>query len=89
VRATSHPASRYAAADKLGGVSVRFRFSSQSLCPAIRNHRLIEFSNRKITGPDNFDLPLRRVSAGGTVQVSALRAGKTLKLKVTTFEMPS
>ena len=50
---------------------------------AIRNHRLIEFSNRKIPGLDDFDLALRRVSAGDTVEITALRAGKPVKLKVT------
>jgi S1-C subfamily serine protease len=53
------------------------------LCPAIRNHRLIEFSNRKIPGLDDFDLALLRFSAGETIDVTALRAGKPVKLKVT------
>jgi S1-C subfamily serine protease len=52
------------------------------LCPAIRNHRLIEFSNRKIPGLHDFDLALRRVSAGETVEITVTRAGKPVKLKV-------
>jgi S1-C subfamily serine protease len=44
---------------------------------------LVEFAGRKITGLDDFDLALRRVSAGDTVDITALRAGKPVKLKVT------
>jgi hypothetical protein len=44
---------------------------------------IIEFGPRKITGLDDFDLALRRVSAGDTVEITALRAGKPVKLKVT------
>jgi hypothetical protein len=44
---------------------------------------IIEFGGRKITGLDDFDLALRRVSAGDEVPITALRAGKPVKLKVT------
>ncbi|HET6327485.1 MAG TPA: M28 family peptidase [Planctomycetaceae bacterium] len=44
---------------------------------------IIEFAGRKITGLDDFDLALRRVSAGDEVAITALRAGKPVKLKVT------
>jgi hypothetical protein len=44
---------------------------------------IVEFAGRKITGLDDFDLALRRVSAGDTVEITALRAGKPVKLKVT------
>jgi hypothetical protein len=57
--------------------------SCRALCPALRNHRLIEFGNRKIPGLDDFDLALRRFSSGDTSEVTALRAGKPVKLKVT------
>jgi hypothetical protein len=35
-----------------------------------------EFGGRKITGLDDFDLALRRVSAGDTVEVTALGAAE-------------
>jgi hypothetical protein len=44
---------------------------------------LTEFSGRKITNLDDFDLALRRVSSGDTVDVTVLRAGNPVKLKVT------
>ncbi len=44
---------------------------------------LIEFAGRKITGLDDFDLALRLVSAGDTIDVTVTRAGKPVKLKVT------
>ncbi|HEV8003886.1 MAG TPA: M28 family peptidase [Planctomycetaceae bacterium] len=44
---------------------------------------IIEFASRKITGLDDFDLALRRVSAGDEVAITALRGGKPVKLKVT------
>ncbi len=44
---------------------------------------IIEIGGRKITGLDDFDLALRRFSAGDTIDVTATRAGKEVKLKVT------
>jgi hypothetical protein len=45
--------------------------------------RIIEFGGRKITNLDDFDLALRRFSAGDEVKITALRAGKEVKLTVT------
>jgi Peptidase family M28/PDZ domain/PA domain len=45
--------------------------------------RIIEFGGRKITGLDDFDLALRRFSAGDEVPVVVVRNGKNLQLKVT------
>ncbi len=44
---------------------------------------IVELGGRKITGLDDFDLALRRFSAGDTIDVTATRAGKPVKLKVT------
>ncbi len=44
---------------------------------------LIEFAGRKITNLDDFDLALRRVNAGDTVDITVTRARKEVKLKVT------
>jgi hypothetical protein len=45
--------------------------------------RIIQMGNRKITGLDDFDLALRRFSAGDEIPVVAIRGGKTIRLKVT------
>jgi hypothetical protein len=45
--------------------------------------RIIEFGGRKITNLDDFDLALRRFSAGDEVKITALRAGKEVKLTIT------
>jgi S1-C subfamily serine protease len=44
---------------------------------------ILEFGGRQITSLDDFDLALRRVSAGDEVPITVLRAGKPVKLKVT------
>jgi hypothetical protein len=44
---------------------------------------IIEFGGRKITGLDDFDLALRRFNSGDTIEITALRTGKPVKLKVT------
>jgi hypothetical protein len=44
--------------------------------------RIIQMGNRKITGLDDFDLVLRRFSAGDEVPVVAIRGGKPIRLKV-------
>jgi S1-C subfamily serine protease len=44
---------------------------------------IVELGGRKITGLDDFDLALRRFNAGDTIDVTATRAGKPVKLKVT------
>ncbi len=44
---------------------------------------IIEIGGRKITGLDDFDLALRRFSAGDTIDVTAQRGKETVKLKVT------
>jgi S1-C subfamily serine protease len=49
----------------------------------VRAHRASEFGGRKITGLDDFDLALRRFNSGDTIEITALRAGKPVKLKVT------
>ena len=64
---------------------------SKASAPAARPTRpaskaatcIIEIGGRKITGLDDFDLALRRFSAGDTIDVTATRAGKEVKLKVT------
>jgi S1-C subfamily serine protease len=45
--------------------------------------RIIQMGNHKITGLDDFDLALRRFSAGDEIPVVAIRGGKTIRLKVT------
>jgi Peptidase family M28/PDZ domain/PA domain len=45
--------------------------------------RIIQMGDRKITGLDDFDLVLRRFSAGDEIPVVAIRGGKTIRLKVT------
>jgi hypothetical protein len=44
--------------------------------------RIIQMGDRKITGLDDFDLALRKFNAGDEIPVVAIRAGKTVKLKV-------
>jgi Peptidase family M28/PDZ domain/PA domain len=44
--------------------------------------RIIQIGDRKITGLDDFDLALRRLSAGDEVPVMAIRAGNVVRLKV-------
>jgi hypothetical protein len=41
------------------------------------------WDGRKITGLDDFDLALRRVSADDEIPITALLVGKPVKLKVT------
>jgi hypothetical protein len=44
--------------------------------------RIIQMGDRKITGLDDFDLVLRRFSAGDEVPIVAIRGRKTVRLKV-------
>jgi Peptidase family M28/PDZ domain/PA domain len=45
--------------------------------------RILQMGDRKITGLDDFDLALRRFSAGDEIPVVALRGGKSIHLQVT------
>jgi hypothetical protein len=60
-------------------------FATRQLLPwrLTRDDFSIEFAGRQITGLDDFNLALRRVNAGYTVDFVALRGGKPVKLEGT------